>query len=211
MERKLYNMSDTLYLGSSSKARQNLLHYAKIPFKIIPHQSDENISAQDMDLSSLVMAIAISKMDSITWPITNADFFALTADTLIKDPRSNKILAKPKDKNEAISMLRLEQMGPIEVASGVVIAKFTYNNGFIDKVIQKQIISISIIEFLVDNNSIDNYLHHLPIALNCAGAGVIEDHGLCYLKSIQGSYSGAMGLPLFEVRMALKELGFKLM
>ena len=71
------------------------------------------------------------------------------------------------------------------------------------------IVNTSIVEFYVDKDSVELYFQQIPQAPICAGAGVIEEHGLTYLKSINGSFSGVMGLPLYEVRQALKELKFK--
>jgi predicted house-cleaning NTP pyrophosphatase (Maf/HAM1 superfamily) len=41
------------------------------------------------------------------------------------------------------------------------------------------------------------------------GAGRIEDFGENFLKSVNGSYTTILGLPMFELRRALKEIGFK--
>ena len=41
------------------------------------------------------------------------------------------------------------------------------------------------------------------------GAGVIEGIGQAFLKNINGSYTAVIGLPLFELRQALKKIGFK--
>jgi len=43
----------------------------------------------------------------------------------------------------------------------------------------------------------------------CCGAGMVEGFGASFLKSINGSYSAVIGLPLFELRDALKKLDFK--
>ena len=66
----------------------------------------------------------------------------------------------------------------------------------------------AIIEFYVDHDSIDKYFATFPNVLQCSGAGVVEDHGLSYLKSISGSYTAVLGLPLYELRLALKKIGF---
>lgn len=45
--------------------------------------------------------------------------------------------------------------------------------------------------------------------MDCAGAVTIEEFGMQFVKEIHGSYSNIIGLPLFEVRHALKTLGFQ--
>ncbi len=41
-----------------------------------------------------------------------------------------------------------------------------------------------------------------------SGAVAIEDYGAQFLKTVDGSHSAIIGLPLFELREALDELGF---
>lgn len=54
---------------------------------------------------------------------------------------------------------------------------------------------------------IDSYLEKTG-ALSAAGALVIDDFGSLFFKSMAGSYTGIIGLPLSELREALSELGF---
>jgi septum formation protein len=42
-----------------------------------------------------------------------------------------------------------------------------------------------------------------------AGAYAIQGHAAAWIKEIRGSYSGIMGLPLFETAQLLKSLGVK--
>ena len=58
-------------------------------------------------------------------------------------------------------------------------------------------------------DEVDLYLKNTPHALKAACSGVVEEFGQNYFKSIKGSYSSVIGLPMFELRLALKELGFK--
>ena len=45
--------------------------------------------------------------------------------------------------------------------------------------------------------------------MNVSGAVAIEEFGAQYLKSISGSYTAVVGLPLYEVKEALIDLNFK--
>ena len=57
------------------------------------------------------------------------------------------------------------------------------------------------------DNWIDIYLEKTPY-LDVSGGMAIEKYGNQFLKTVQGSYSTIIGLPLFEVREALEKLGF---
>lgn len=206
-------MRDILYLGSQSPARQQLLRYAGIPFQFIPHRSDENLADTPQHFADHVQMIAQEKMRSLLLPTRDEvgkDYlFALTADSLIKNPRTKEILAKPIDKHDAIRMLTEEGEGCIEVATGVCLERLAWHHDSWIKNSERYWTSSAIIEFYVDAESIEHYLSCLPIALQCSGAGVIEGHGLSYLKSVSGSYTAAIGLPLYELRGHLKDLGFR--
>lgn len=206
-------MKDILYLGSQSLARQNLLKSAKIPFKLLAHGSDEVLEEQCTTFAGHVLAIAQGKMRSLALPsreqIGQDYIFVLTADTLIKDLATDTILSKPVDRQAAIEMIASERNGPVEVTTGCCLEKFYFNNGQWELETSAHWTTCTLIEFFVDEDCVDLYLEELPIALQCSGAGVIEGHGLSYLKSIQGSYTGAIGLPLYELRQALRKLEFK--
>lgn len=203
---------DVLYLGSQSRTRQKLLDLAQIEYKILEHGSDEVVENKFRNFNEYVLAIAAHKMQTLILPKksqVNADYlYALTADTLIRSAESNAILGKPANKDEAIKMLTLERQAAVEVVTGCCLEKFYYHN---DQWRQRESInwtSAALVEFIVDENSLDQYFANFPFVLQCAGAGMIEDHGLSYLKSINGSYTAVLGLPLYELRQELKKMGF---
>jgi len=207
-------MRDIIYLGSSSPARQQLLKYADIPFKVIPHRSDEQLAHAPNNFSDYVLAIAQAKMHSLALPkkieVGTDYLFALTADSLIRNPRSGEIMGKPVDAEDANRMLAVALEGCVEVLTAVCLKKFFYQHGRIDGSLTREWTTSAMIEFYVDPSSVGKYLTLLPIALQCSGAGVIEGHGLSYLKSVHGSYTAAIGLPLYELKQNLRELGFAL-
>jgi len=205
-------MHDILYLGSESPARQQLLRFARIPFRAISHSSDEQLDEKPEDFAEYVQKIAQHKMSSLNLPTrqeVGKDYlFAVTADSLIRNPKSNRIFGKPANRDDAKLMLCLEREGSIQVMTGVCLEKFVYENNAWHSDVKRHWTSSAMIEFYVDPESLEQYLTLLPLALRCAGAGVIEDHGLSYLKSVSGSYTAAIGLPLYELRTNLRDLGF---
>jgi septum formation protein len=204
---------DTLYLGSQSKARQRLLEFANIKFKTLQHSSDEDVDHSQDTFEQNVLSIAKHKMQTLQLPnkdeVATDCLFALTADTLIKSTKTGEILAKPENHEHAIRMLALEREAPVEVMTGCCLEKFQYKNGGWQSTEKVHWTTGAVVEFYVDEESVDQYFSAFPDILKCSGAGMVEDHGLSYLKSIQGSYTGVIGLPLYELRQALKGFGFK--
>lgn len=205
---------DTLYLGSQSQARQRLLDFANIDYQLLAHASDEEVDHAKDTFEKNVLAIAKHKMQTLILPEKNkvpTDYlFALTADTLIKSKQTGEVLGKPKDREHAIEMIMLERDAPVEVVTGCCLEKFYYRDNQWAQGDVEHWTTGAVVEFCVDNESIDQYLSTFPFILQCSGAGMVEDHGLSYLKSIQGSYTAVIGLPLYELRQALKRLSFRL-
>ena len=204
---------DVLYLGSKSAQRQKLLSDAAIPFKILEHNSDEIVERSTLTFHEYVIAIAQSKMLSLALPdpktVPTNYLFVLTADTLIRLSKSNKILGKVSNKKAAHLALKQESSEPLEVATGCNLEKFYIVNGAWKSDASLTWATSAFIEFIVPDESIDQYLTLLPHALQCCGAAVAEGFGASFLKSINGSYTATLGLPLFELRAALKQYNFK--
>ncbi len=204
---------DILYLGSQSRARQRLLDYAGIRYKVLTHQSSEECEQQNKPFDEYVLAIAQSKMQALVLPprteIDTDYLFVVTADTLVRNPRTDQVLAKPNDRQHAIAMLTEERGGPIEVMTGCCLEKFQYINGSWSVTDKAHWAMSAMVEFYVDKESVNRYLEIFPFALHCSGAGVVEDHGLSYLKSVQGSYTAVIGLPLYELRQKLASMKFR--
>lgn len=214
---------DTLYLGSQSAPRQNLLKLADIKFKVLMHKSSECVIEPSDDFEKYVIAIACDKMQHLQFPevtqVKEPKIFVLTADTLIKKTYTNsisetqesgaQILGKPKDLEQAKEMLRSIRNRPVDVLTGccLQIIKQSGNNWEIEK--RQCWATGAQVEFSIDEESLDLYFEKEPWALHACGAGVIEGIGQAFLKSINGSYTAVLGLPLFELRQKLKEFGFK--
>ncbi len=207
-------MKDILYIGSQSRARQRLLGHAGIPFKVLVHTSDEQPRHGVNEFKDYVLAVAQGKMRALRLPeatkTEDTYIFALTADTLIRNPATSQIFGKPLNKDHAIKMLAAQRLGPVEVVTACCLEKFYKQGDGWQRGESEHWVSSSKIEFCVDEESVETYFKTFPAALHCAGAAMIEDHGLRYLKSINGSYASVQGLPLYELCEKLRKLGFKL-
>lgn len=205
-------MNNILYLGSQSSSRHKLLQDAQVPFVVLGHTSDEVVNVHGLSFHEHVLAVARGKMKTLMLPdpttVTSEYIFVLTADTLIRLSQTGTILGKPKDRVHAREMLEAESLEPLEIVTGCCLDKLQNVNGTWVVREQKHWVTAATAEFAVPSNEIETYLDKQPIALLCCGAGMVEGFGAQYLKSINGSYSSVIGLPLFELQSALKSLGF---
>lgn len=199
-----------LYLASESQPRQRLLNEAGIKFKTIKHNADECSVDLGKKFDSYVLDIAKEKMKHADLPKgkDGSVIFVLTSDTLVYTSNTGTILGKPTDIDDAKRMLRLFRNEKAKVVTGCCLDKKVFKNGKWQNEAENHWITVSIVEFVVEENDFDLYFEKLPQSLKSASGGIIEGYGQRFCKSINGSYSNVIGLPIFELVQALKDIGF---
>lgn len=201
-------MVSKLYLASNSISRQNLLTQAGISFSVIAQDADESLVSYKQPLSEIVMQLAELKMNHAKIPAGTVQgqlIFVVTADTLgLTEQR--RILCKPVDKDDAISMLKDAAQGTY-TATGFCVQRMRWEHGSWQ--LEAKIIDYdqSFAIFNVSDLFLSSYLEKIPY-LSVSGAVSIEGFGGQFLQSINGSYETIVGLPMFKLRTALCELGF---
>lgn len=206
-------MNDLLYLGSQSKSRQKLLQEVGISFVVVPHQSDEALERGDRSVEAYVMAIAQEKMAALLLPdpasITQSYLYVLTADTLVHQRETDRLLGKPKDREDAKNMMRNMRDKEVAVVTGCCLRRYVVRDAQWHVEREEIWATGAVIEFWVEEEFLDTFYEREPIALVAAGATIIEGYGQMFFKRMDGSHSTVIGLPLFELRQALKNFGFR--
>jgi nucleoside triphosphate pyrophosphatase len=130
--------------------------------------------------------------------------FVVTADTLTEN-KFGEIEGKPINCDDAIKKLKHARNG-VRTGTAFCLDRRLYKD-------DKWCIDVRIRQFVdatycfnVPDNLIDFYLENVPVVGSCAIA--IEGFGGQFLKSITGSYTAVVGLPMYELREALCTLGF---
>ncbi|MFH1643697.1 MAG: Maf family protein [bacterium] len=216
---------DILYLGSQSKPRQKLLDFAQITYKILQHKSEENVSHDGLPFEDYVLKIAQDKMKNLSFDVaprfvpphggTSQDrhddwiIFVLTSDTVARMIESKMILKKPLDLDDAKRLLIEIGSGPAEVFTACCLDKKRFENNKWETIEKNHFVVRTEVEFCIQPDEIDWYLKNMPQAINACGATIIEDFGFNFLKSVNGSYTSVLGLPLYEVRQALRKMDFR--
>lgn len=186
------------YLASMSPRRRELLEGVGLRFGVIGTDLDE--SAQpDEDAADFAVRMAREKA-SLAVELIDADgrweLPVLAADTCVTI--NGRILGKPDDMGHAKSMLR--------ALSGVthqVITAVALNN----RKATWQMLSRSRVTFgVLSPREIDAYCA-CGEPRDKAGAYAIQGHGAAFVKRVEGSYTGVVGLPMYETRRLLKRIG----
>jgi len=199
-----------LYLASQSYSRHMLLRNANIPVTTVGHNADELQYDADASLHDIVRQIAYHKIEHANVPapheVDEDIVYVLSADTLSTD-RNGALRGKPTDYQDAVNKIKAVRDGSTVSTGFCLRALRRYGNEWqhIDEHVG--VVAADIVVDIPDD-WIDAYLFNQPYALSANGAIAIEGYGLQFLKQISGSYTAVLGLPLYEVRLALQDLGF---
>lgn len=200
-------MLNTLFLGSKSQSRQQLLAKAGILFIVVSQDADETVCDWNLPMSDIVSRIALYKMDHVVLPAGSEGdtCFVLTADTLSCDAQGT-IFGKPANRQEAINMIKATRNGGLTGTAFCLDKKTWRSHGWhCEQRITRYVASECF--FDVPDSWLDIYLEQ-PFVYSSAGAIFVEDFGAQFVKEIKGSYSTIQGLPMYELREALNEIGF---
>jgi len=180
-----------IILASASPRRQYLLKEIGLDFTVDPPHIDESFPA-DMPVEEIPSYLAKKKAMELLPKIT--DETVIASDTVVI--LEQKILNKPSDRNEAISMLRFLSGKTHTVITAVCILSKKKIDSFEDRTeVTFKKLSLEEIEFYVDN--------YRPY--DKAGAYGAQDWiGMVAVEKISGSYFTVMGLPIHKVYERLK-------
>ena len=180
-----------LVLASASPRRLDLLR----SINIIP----ELVQAADIDESykkkenpiSYCKRLAKEKGDFVftKYPLMNI----LSADTIVICGR--KIFGKPKDSLEANNFLNFFSGRKHTVVTAIYLKN--------EKFHKVKIVSSKVTFKKLDQSDIDDYLQ-TDEWRNKAGAYAIQGYAERFVKTLNGSYSNVVGLPLYQVFNLLK-------
>lgn len=204
-------MQNILYLASQSPARKKLLDIAHISYKIIEHESDECAITHSDSFDEYVLAIARHKIEHAVLPVALQDknhIFLLTADTLVQTPNKQEILGKPTDRDDAERMLGLLRKGPAELVTGCCLEKKKYTKEGWQTIDKRHWTTSAQFEFHVPKDKVDEYYRQMPEAMHACGGSIIERYGLNFLRSINGSPTTIIGIPLPELHKNLSSMAF---
>ena len=185
----MQNPSDNSFiiLASKSPRRKYLLKQAGVSFATIPSNIDENfftISQPEIYATTLAEAKAndISKKYPESWVIG--------ADTIVLI--DGIILGKPSSKNEARIMLKRLSGQTHQVITGYSIC-CKVRNKFFSETIKTEVLFKNLTD-----DEIEWYINTKE-PFDKAGAYAIQGLGTFLVKSINGSYTNVVGLPVCEV------------
>lgn len=182
-----------LTLASQSPRRRQMLASLGIPLLVRPANVDETPQPGETP-HEYVRRVAEQKADAIDGEVV------LAADTAVV--LDDRILGKPVDPEDARSMLRRLSGRAHTVLTGVGVRR--QEGLMVSSVVATQVGFAPLPEA-----AIDWYLS-TGEPLDKAGAYAVQGAGGVFVRTISGSVSNVVGLPLVETLELLQRVGFRL-
>ena len=196
-----------IYLASQSPRRRELLSQIGVDFTVLSLRVDATRGA-DVDEQPLALEAPIDYVQriaqvkaSVAWGVVLARKLerrpVLAADTTVCI--GDRILGKPADATDAAAMLRLLSGREHRVLTCVAIRLGDQRH---------MALSENTVRFRpLEEDEIDRYVQSGE-PMDKAGAYAIQGLAQTFIPGIVGSYSGVMGLPLFETVQLLQRFDY---
>jgi len=185
-----------LILASASPRRKELLAQLKIaPNSTIPADIDEAPLKNELP-KNYATRMAFEKASKIAQAQKNA--FILSADTVVSCGR--RILPKAETDEEVQKCLKILSGKKHSVLTAIYIIAPDGRKAsklVLTKITFKKLTAAEIKNYIKNTEGIGK-----------AGGYAIQGLAAAFVKSINGSYSSVVGLPLYETRNALEGLGY---
>ena len=190
-----------LFLASQSPRRRELLTQVGISFDVLAVDIDEAIQKNEIPEDYVVR---LAKEKTLAgWNCNKTKIkTVLGSDTAVVI--DNEILGKPKNNADAKRMLGLLSGKTHQVMTSVALA-VPYGNSTEPELIS--VISVSDVTFKkLSSAEIQEYVHTGECD-DKAGSYAIQGLAAAFITHLSGSYSGVMGLPLYETIELLNKAG----
>ena len=185
-----------IYLASASPRRSALLDQIGVPHRVQPVDVDET-ARSDEAANHYVRRLAVLKAETLWQKLAASQRQAvLGADTAVV--LDDEILGKPRDEQDCLRMLKLLSARTHQVFTAVALRA---SDGCQSRV------NVSEVTFRkLADEEIQRYWRSGEPA-DKAGAYAVQGRAALFIERIAGSYSGIMGLPLFETGELLAAVG----
>jgi septum formation protein len=192
-----------IYLASQSPRRSQLLSQLGVERRLLLPDASEDSEALEVVLpgeapldyvqrvTGLKLQAALARLQRLQWPLAPV----LCADTTVALGRT--ILGKPQDAAHASQMLKQLAGRSHRVMTAIALGDGT-------RIVRE--CSVSRVRFA----ALSDAQHAAYVAsgepMGKAGAYAVQGLAAAFIQRIEGSYSGIMGLPLFETAQALRDM-----
>lgn len=184
----------SIILASASPRRAQLLHQIGVEFSVMPSDIDESVLARE-SVIEYVTRMASHKAH-VAQEACNLQDIIIAADTTVSI--NEKILGKPVDQTDHLNMFASLSGSVHTVHTAVVVSQgeFVGNALSTSEVTFRDITTEEAKNYWITGEPKDK-----------AGGYAIQGLGAVFVECLVGSYTGVVGLPIFELTQLLKQVG----
>ena len=180
-------------LASKSPRRQELLRGMGIDFLVLTKDTIE-VYPEDKPLEEVPKYLSWIKSLNYNDRELPSDYLLITSDTVVIC--DGEILCKPKDREDAVRMLRMLSGKTHRVVTGVTVRSAKKCESFSVR---------SDVTFAeLDADEIDYYIEHYKPYDKAGAYGIQEWIGYVGISGLEGSFYNVMGLPTRKLYQCLK-------
>ncbi len=197
-------MADFIYLASQSPRRRQLLEQIGVRHELLLPGADEDAEALEAEREgespdAYVQRVTLAKLDAALARLQRRGLPVapvLCSDTTVA--LGARILGKPANAADALATLRLLSGQEHRVLTAVAVGEGAR------RLLR---LNVSTVRFApVDEAALRRYADSGE-PMGKAGAYAIQSQAAAWISHISGSYSGIMGLPLYETAGLLADFG----
>lgn len=190
---------NNLVLASKSPRRIDMLKQHGISAKIMPSDYKEKAPLYDGMLETPMYLSFMKAADVESVLPQNENPYIIAADTIVY---SDKVLGKPKDKDDALEILMSLSGKSHYVVTGYTVIKAHTNIKSVNTCITEVVFDT------YTENDIADYLN-TDEPYDKAGGYAIQGYFSRFIKEYHGSLDNVIGFPLDEIMDSLKEAGYE--
>ncbi|WP_438395930.1 Maf family protein [Caballeronia sp. DA-9] len=192
-----------VYLASQSPRRRELLQQLGVKYELLLPRPDEDAEALEAErpgeaADTYVLRVCVAKAHAARARLlegTHVSSPILVADTTVT--LDGDIMGKPDDAGHAVAMLERLCGRDHEVLTALAVLNA-------EGELLEPVLSRSLVRFAaVERAALQRYAA-TGEPLGKAGAYGVQGRAAAFIERIEGSYSGIMGLPLFETAALLR-------
>jgi septum formation protein len=182
-----------IILASRSPRRQELLRELGLVFEVVARDWPEEYPGH-LRGEEIALYLALAKAETFQEEIRDNEI-VITADTIVWC--DNKVLDKPVDKKDAVSIIREISGKTHQVITGVCLLSALKHTSFC---------SMTKVTFSeLSDEEIEYYIEKCNPYDKAGAYGIQEWIGIAACSHIEGSYFNVMGLPVEQVYHELQE------
>ena len=182
-----------IILASKSPRRQELLRGMGVDFEILTKETPEDFPRETL-LDEVPKYLSLQKSLAFSDAELPVDYLLITSDTVVIC--EGEILGKPKDRAEAVRMLKLLSGKTHHVVTGVTVRTASRTESFA--------VRSNVTFAALEQDEIDYYIEHCQPFDKAGAYGIQEWIGYVGISGLEGSFYNVMGLPTRKLYQVLK-------